>query len=90
MRRPAKADPKNPLAVIPYSAGYALADGSSQTLINGATAITSDSGSVSVTSEATTSAVVQAFTASNATFGDADQGKRSVAPRLFSLPSPSG
>ena len=39
---------------------------SSATLINGTTAITSDSGSVSVTSEATTSATVQAFTASNA------------------------
>ena len=68
MRRRGAA-PANPLTVIPYSAGYALADGSSVTLINGATSISSDSGSVDVTSEATTSAVVQAFTASNASFG---------------------
>ena len=63
-----KPNPKNPQTAIPYSAGYAEAVGSSATLISGTTAITSDAGSVSVTSEATTSATVQAFTASNALF----------------------
>src|SRR5262249_55547474 len=64
-----KPNPKNPLVVVPYGAGYAQAVGSSNTLINGATTITSDRGSVSVTSDATISAVVQTFTSSNALFG---------------------
>jgi hypothetical protein len=64
-----KPNPKNPSTVVPYGAGYAEAVGTSGTVINGTTTLTSDSGSVSVTSEATTSATVTTFTASNALFG---------------------
>jgi hypothetical protein len=83
----ARPNPKNPLTVIPYSAGYGEAVGSSATLIGGASTLSSDSGNVAVTSEATTSAVVQAFTASNALFGGQNAPSRKTASGSTTLPS---
>jgi len=73
----------DPIAFVPFSAGYAKAVGSTQTLIGGATSIEAN-GSVSITSDAKVTAEVQAFTASNVLFG---KGAKKMASGSTSVPA---